>query len=90
MPLFNNRSTGGSGAGSVIQLTPNHPDLQPTYHPTVNAAHEAANHQSSHYGGFKYDIHQDGKLIHTGGNAYGVEKTQRAQAYNLQAKAARR
>lgn len=84
MPEFNNRAgNAGTGQGTVVRLQPlDHPHLGSTYHGSVQEAHEAAKTQSEHYGGFKYDVHQDGKKVVAGGLAYGVEKTKQAQAYN--------
>lgn len=85
MPEFHDRRD-----GSVIRLEPvDHPALGDTYHPSVEAAHEAAREQSANYGGFRYNIHKDGKPVHLGGTAYSTERTEAAQVYNRNKKASR-
>jgi hypothetical protein len=83
MPDFNHRTAGGSGKGSVIRLEPvDHPHLESTYHFSLEDARAAANHQSSHFGGFKYNLHVDGKPVQLSALARGVEMTETAAAYN--------
>lgn len=78
MPDFHDRRS-----GSVVRLEPlDHPHLEDTYHPSVEAAHEAAKEQSAHFGGFKYNIHKDGKPAWLGGTAHATERTETAAAYN--------
>lgn len=78
MPEFHDRRD-----SSVIRLEPlDHPHLQDTYHASEADAHEAANTQSANHGGFKYNVHKDGKKVQASKLAYAKERTANAVAYN--------
>jgi hypothetical protein len=73
MPDFHDRRS-----GSLIRLTVDHPDIEPTYHPNLESAHKAAGMQAKTYKaeGAKYSVHEDGKQVWSGntdhpGKAFG-------------------
>jgi hypothetical protein len=83
MPLLNQRTSGGSSQGAIVRLEPiDHPHLESTYHASESDARGAAEVQSRNFGGFKYNLHKDGKPIQLSAVAHGPEMTERASAYN--------